>query len=309
MDTLAGLLIRPHRTRYRHKDLGPALFSVQPYSVRRTDLTLTNPRGLRLACSWFRPAVNGPLPCVVYCHGNSGCRLDCEGLLDPLLGRGISVFAFDFAGSGLSEGDFVSLGHFEQQDIGVVFSYLKRSGSGPVALWGRSMGAAAALLFAAQSRAVAALVLDSPFASLQQVSEELVASYRLLPAALGLRLLQAVRSHLHKLAGFDLLALSPLHTVSNCSAPVLFFHSREDQLINYSHSEDLYAAYPHSDKTLLPLLGGHNAPRAADVYREGAEFLRCRLCLHCLPRELAETPRAKPPSFAEELRRRLKHVC
>lgn len=309
MDTLAGLLIRPHRSRYRHKDLGPAFFSVQGCSVRRTDLTLTNARGLRLACSWFRPTAEGQLPCVVYCHGNSGCRLDCEGLLNPLLARGITVFAFDFSGSGLSEGEFVSLGHFEQQDINTVLCFLKRSGTGPIALWGRSMGAAAALLFASQSKAVTALVVDSPFASLHQVSEELVKSYRLLPTVLGLHLLQALRSHLHQLTGFDLLALSPLQAAPSCNCPVLFFHSRADKLINYSHSEALYTAYLHPDKTLMPLLGGHNSPRAPDVYLEGAEFLRRRLCLHCLPRELAETPRAKPPSFAAELRNRLKHVC
>lgn len=309
MDTLASLLLRPHRSEYTGKNLGPALFSVQDYDVRRTDLTLTNSRGLRLACSWFRPTAAGPRPCVVYCHGNSGCRLDAEGLLDPVLSRGMSVFAFDFAGSGLSEGDFVSLGHFEQQDLYTVTSFLKRSGAGPIALWGRSMGAAAAILFASKSKAVAALVLDSPFASLQQACEELVSSYRLLPAALGLRVLQAVRSHLQKQTGFDLLALSPLKATASCHVPVLFIHSREDRLISYSHSELLHDSYPHPDKTLLPLIGGHNAPRAFEVYSEGAEFLCDRLSLPSSATDMPVTPKGKLPAFAAELRSRLKHVC
>jgi len=44
------------------------------------------------------------LPCVIYCHGNCGCRLDAGHQLDLLLPYNITVIVFDFSGSGLSEG-------------------------------------------------------------------------------------------------------------------------------------------------------------------------------------------------------------
>lgn len=52
----------------------------------------------------------GSMPCVVYCHCNSGSRRDAEEALLTLLPVGVSVFALDFSGSGLSGGQWVTLG-------------------------------------------------------------------------------------------------------------------------------------------------------------------------------------------------------
>ena len=58
--------------------------------------------------------------------GNSGSRLDCTECIPALLPLGISVCAFDFRGSGLSSGKFISLGHFEKYDIAAVVKHLKQ---------------------------------------------------------------------------------------------------------------------------------------------------------------------------------------
>jgi hypothetical protein len=50
------------------------------------------------------------LPCVIYCHGNSGCRADASEAAIILLPSNITVFTLDFSGSGLSEGEHVTLG-------------------------------------------------------------------------------------------------------------------------------------------------------------------------------------------------------
>lgn len=93
--------------------------------VVRQDFTLRNRRGLRLECShWQFGRSDVPVPCVVYLHGNSGCRVEAQtsnlvpqpaGLGEPgqvymLLTAGFTVFAFDFGGSGQSEGEYISLG-------------------------------------------------------------------------------------------------------------------------------------------------------------------------------------------------------
>lgn len=49
---------------------------------------------------------------------------------------------FDCSGSGVSEGDYVTLGVRESEDLEVVVEHLRSSrGVKEVALWGRSMGA------------------------------------------------------------------------------------------------------------------------------------------------------------------------
>ena len=43
-------------------------------------------------------------PCIIYLHGNCGCRLDSADLVDFAMMYGFSLFAVDLSGSGLSEG-------------------------------------------------------------------------------------------------------------------------------------------------------------------------------------------------------------
>ena len=46
----------------------------------------------------------------------------------------------------MSEGDYVSLGHYEKDDLSAVVDFLRQSGRvSTLGLWGRSMGAATAL--------------------------------------------------------------------------------------------------------------------------------------------------------------------
>jgi len=47
-------------------------------------------------------------------HGNSSSRLEALQFIKVLIPNGISVISFDFSGSGMSEGEYVSLGYYEQ---------------------------------------------------------------------------------------------------------------------------------------------------------------------------------------------------
>lgn len=66
-----------------------------------------------------------------------------------LVSRDITVFTFDFAGCGLSEGEYISLGYYERGDVDAVFRYLRELGTvSSIGIWGRSMGAVTALMYA-----------------------------------------------------------------------------------------------------------------------------------------------------------------
>lgn len=178
-DALVAAFIRPPRSVYTPADLGPPSFTLRGRRFERTDLTLTNPRGLPLACSHWAPAPGHrpapQLPCVVYLHGNSSCRVGALEPLETLLTSGVTVFALDLSGSGLSGGEFVTLGWHERDDLAAVIEHLRASGEvSTIGLWGRSMGAATALLHASRDPSVAGMVLDSAFADLRVLALELV---------------------------------------------------------------------------------------------------------------------------------------
>eukprot|EP00959_Pyramimonas_sp_CCMP1952_P128715 2691729-Pyramimonas_sp.AAC.1 len=50
------------------------------------------------------------LPCVIYCHGNSGNRTEALAVVKALLPLNFTVIAFDWGGCGLSGGDYITLG-------------------------------------------------------------------------------------------------------------------------------------------------------------------------------------------------------
>ena len=66
------------------------------------------------------------LPCVVYLHGNSSCRLDVtqSRVLEVTIKAGYSLCAFDFAACGRSEGDYISLGLNESYDVDAVVNHM-----------------------------------------------------------------------------------------------------------------------------------------------------------------------------------------
>ena len=144
-------------------------------------------RGKRTGPSYFRgPKIpssssEDEKPCILYSHGNASCRLEALPHVAPFLLLGISVCAFDSAGSGHSDGEYVTLGHREAEDVAAVGRHLVATGrASKIALYGRSMGAVAAILAAARHADFGGLATcvcaDSPFASLTTLVDALARS-------------------------------------------------------------------------------------------------------------------------------------
>lgn len=55
--------------------------------------------------------------------------------------KGWNVLLFDFSGSGLSEGETISLGYQEAKDLRLLIQEMQKKGNNMFFLWGRSMGA------------------------------------------------------------------------------------------------------------------------------------------------------------------------
>lgn len=175
---LVGAIIRPPRAEYLTTHLGPPSFEFCGRAFQRRDFEVVNERGQRLQCSHWEPVEypveeeddqqqqrnpkeqrTGSLPCIVYMHGNSSARIEALPQLSLCLSLGITLVALDFAGSGRSEGEFVSLGYYEKDDLKAVIEHLRASGRvSRIALWGRSMGAVTALMHGERDPSLAAMV-------------------------------------------------------------------------------------------------------------------------------------------------------
>lgn len=299
MQMLAKCLIRPFREEYTNADLGPPDFILQGKVYSRIDVSLQNSRGLLLQCSWFKPkfGLKSRRPCIVYCHGNCGSRRDSLDIAKTMLLHQLTVFTMDFSGSGVSEGEFVSLGYYESWDLKTAVEYLRNSGeTAEILLWGRSMGAASVILYASCDPHIALLVLDSPFLSLKKVIEGLVWEAPLFRAVLSY-LICKVRKHVMRLAKFDILDVDPSKYVKSCQAPAVFLHGLQDKLVAVEHTRALFEMYP-ADKFLLELGGGHNSGRPESVLEKVYGIIAEVLRTPSVPDEEAlNTSRTQPPSL------------
>ena len=273
MDGLVSDIIRPPRTRPSEAKLGP-----QKDVWERTELTLHNPRGLALACSSLRLPNGKARPTLVYAHGNASNRSGGCDLREFCFHRiECNLFAFDFAGCGDSEGDFISLGFYEQDDLKCVLDHLSSSDEvGPIVLLGRSMGAVSCMMYARKYAGmhpkVCGLVFDGIFESLPILMADLG---KQMSPLLGFRPISAlgtalIRRACLKKANFDVHDVCAIN--SDVTLPALFFLARDDELFPREHIERVCAAYG-GPKRLVELDGGHNDFRGAAFWNALERFL------------------------------------
>lgn len=220
-------------------------------------VTLTASDGIRLA-AWRLPAENAR-GVLLYLHGNAG---NISHRIEPMRlfrDMGLAVFIFDYRGYGQSEGKPSEEGTY--RDAEAAWQYLvQQRGIDPrrIVMFGESLGAAVAAELAAR-HPPAALVLASGFTSVPDLAADL---YPWFPVRWLARHRYDTRSYLR-----------------NVRAPVLVMHSREDEIIPYSHGRALYEA-ANEPRQFLELRGGHNDLFFANpeaFVREAGNFVKRHL--------------------------------
>lgn len=174
---------------------------------------------------------------VVFFHGNAGNiahRLDYLRMFHDL---GLATLIIDYRGYGLSSGRPSEEGTYLDADA--AWRHATQVLGFPasrIVIFGESLGGAVAVHLATKNRP-AALVLASTFTSVPDIGAEL---YPLLP----IRLLAHIR--------YDSLA-----RLAQINRPLLVIHSRNDDIIPYTHGQRLFAA-ARPPKQFLEIEGGHN---------------------------------------------------
>ena len=199
------------------------------------DVRLTTADGVRLH-GWFVPAADARAT-LLFLHGNAGNishRLDSIAIFHRL---GLDVFIIDYRGYGQSDGKPGEQGTYRDADA--AWRYLVEArGVDParVVVFGRSLGAAIAAYLAAAQRP-GALILESPFVSVESMGKRL---YPFLPVRWLNRFGYETAEFARRIA-----------------CPVLVVHSPSDEIIPFAEGRAVFAAAPEP-KQFLEIRGGHN---------------------------------------------------
>jgi pimeloyl-ACP methyl ester carboxylesterase len=259
-----GVIIRPPRARYALESLTPICYDYPQPPIPLIPLAFKNRSGVNLFGSFYiSGAFNNEQVhrCVIYLHGNVGSQQEGRFIVPYLAPRGISVFCFDFSGSGRSGGDFVTLGHSEQFDILDSIDFLNRHFEvTDFILWGRSMGAASALLAAPLHSLIKGIIVDSAYSSLNQLFAALARKTRI-PRLLRSLAISWIKKEVQQRAHFDCNKINPARVGRNARVPLLLGHAADDAFIPYAHALKIFAEYGGEDKEMMTLTGGHNGTR------------------------------------------------
>jgi fermentation-respiration switch protein FrsA (DUF1100 family) len=232
-------------------------------------IDFTSPDGVRLK-GWYIPAEGTARGTIIYCHGLNRTRV--EMLPHAVFGHslGYNGLLFDLRHQGMSGGAITTLGYQERLDVegAVRYALEQEQAARPIVVWGVSMGAAAALLAAAERPDVAAVISDSSFDSFMDTLRHHLKLFLHLPGfpiADEVGYWVAWRGHF-KPGDFDI--ASAVERIGD--RPILFVAVEGDRRMPPSIAEKLYA---HAQSLLkkIVVLPGHRHGEGFNQAREPYE--------------------------------------
>jgi len=199
------------------------------------DVSFRTADGLTLR-AWYIPAAQRTEKTLILLHGYPA---DKGNILPALsfLHEDFNLLLFDFRYLGKSEGSYSTAGAKEVEDLLAAIQFLKSRGVSEVGVWGFSMGGAVALMTIEKAPEIRAVISESSYASLAEMTFELL---RIPGLNYPIAYLVGVWAKLF--LGIDVTEASPADRIRNTKIPILLIHSSVDAVIPFSHARSLQQA-------------------------------------------------------------------
>jgi len=189
---------------------------------------------------WFIPAPSNR-GTIIFCQGHRGSLEGDLHYAPAFHAAGYNLLTYDFRAHGRSGGTRITMGYRERDDLLAAIEWLGRRGIHAVGLLGFSMGGAAAIVAAALSPNVKAVVTDSAFATVDSIvagglrSKGAPAFYAYLVGRLSILLMSL-------LGRCPIQEASPIRWVDKLSPRGLFIiHGGADTYVPEADARRLYA--------------------------------------------------------------------
>lgn len=258
-----ALSIRPHRY----------VSSATPtqFGWAYEGVTLRTEDDLHLA-AWLIPASNEEpgRSAVIVLHGYPYSKGDVLGIT-PFLHDEHDLLLLDMRYFGGSEGTITTLGHREWRDVAAGVRFLRDRGYASVGVWGISMGASVALITLAHESGIDAVVADSPYSDLHEMTLDY---YLRLPVMAPI--LAAITDLMARaFIGVAPADVSPARAAAATRTPILLIHGAADRTIPVQHHERVRAGLGPNTNVQTWLIAGaeHGQAHALDKARYQARVL------------------------------------
>lgn len=201
---------------------------------------------------------------LVHGYGKKGAAMNA--LAEPYLAQGLDVLIVDQRTAGDSEGDWLTMGVAEANDLAIWTQEIaKTNANAQITLHGVSMGAATVMLCAAlpETTNLSAMIEDCGYGNIADVFATLLTYYG---RSLGVgdvdyyELFDEVAA-VAKIfdGGYDVTDAAPIESIAAVTVPSLFIHGAADAVIPSTNADALYEASGASNKTKLIIEGAGHA--------------------------------------------------
>jgi len=233
-------------TRFERVPVGS---SPADFGLEYADVSFPSRDGLTLHGWWLEGGNDSPV--IVVVHGSEGNRADPAermlGIAKDLVGHGYNVLTFDMRGHGESDGDHISAGLYEKNDLLGAIDYIRGRGcESKIGILGFSMGAAVCLMTAPESEEIDAVVADAAYADIVSIIESEFAERSDLPRFF----IPIILSMTRNIYDVDFTAIKPEEAVKETSVPVFIIHGEQDDTVPVEHAYRLKEASQNPDSRL-----------------------------------------------------------
>lgn len=229
----AGFVYSIHPPRYTSLSNPTSVFG-WPFE----EVSLRTEDDLQLA-AWLIPSSNDDASrsAVVVLHGYPYSKGDVLGIT-PFLHDKYDLLLLDLRYFGDSGGAITTLGYREWRDLAAAVRFLRDRGYTSLGVWGVSLGASVALISLAHNSGIDAVVADSPYSDLHEMTLDYYRRFPILAPALAAITELLARAFL----GVAPADVSPAKAVAISHVPIFLIHGADDRTIPMHHHERLRAA-------------------------------------------------------------------
>jgi len=177
---------------------------------------------------------------IIVCHGITSSRYFHLPRSIFFYYLGYNILLFDLRTHGHSEGEFVTFGYKEQDDIEAVVYYIKNRKdieNKKIALVGHSMGAATAILLSAKKPLLDALISIACYSSVEEDMDYWVTHIAKLPK---FPFVYFGKKMFRDALKIDFKLINPIDHIQDIKTPVFFLHGTKDDVSPYRSSERLF---------------------------------------------------------------------
>jgi dipeptidyl aminopeptidase/acylaminoacyl peptidase len=219
------------------------------YGLEYSDISFFSRDGLLLRGWWLGTSMDSPV--IVLVHGSERNRSEPAekmlGIAKELVSHDYNVLMFDMRAHGESEGEHISAGYYERNDLLGAIDYIRQRGTeSKIGVLGFSMGAATSLMATAECEEINAVVADSAYADIVSIIESEFSRRSGLPKFFIPIILFMTKN----VYDVDFTAVKPVEAVKEITVPVFIIHGGKDDMIPVQHAYKLREACQNLESQL-----------------------------------------------------------